>query len=51
MIFISKELKFETKIMDIAKLIMLKIQKREGFVPDMNYVKLAFSVFLQKADY
>ena len=51
MVLIGKELKFDTNIMDIAHLMMLKIQKRPEFVPDINYVKLSFSVLVQKADY
>ena len=46
MVLISKELRFESNIMDIAHLMMLKIQKRQDFVPDINYVKLTYSVMV-----
>ena len=46
MLLISKQLKFDTKIMDIANLMMLKIQKVPEFVYDLKYVKLALSVML-----
>ena len=51
MLIIAKQLRFETKIMDIANLVLLKLQKEPAFVPDIKFVKLVIQIMLQKKNY
>lgn len=47
MYLISMTLKFETKILDIAYLLLLKLMKEPKFTMDMKFLKLYLKV-LQK---
>ena len=51
MLLISKQLKFKTKIMDIANLVLLKMSKDITFKPDLKFVKLTLSIMMKKESY
>ena len=51
MLLISKQLKFKTKIMDIANLVLLKMSKDISFKPDLKFVKLTLSIMMRKESY
>ena len=51
MLLISKTLRFQTKIMDIAHLVLLKLMKESQFQIDLKFIKLALSVMIRKENY
>ena len=48
MYLISMTLKFETKILDIAYLLLLKLMKEPKFQMDMKFLKLYLKVLLKQ---
>ena len=51
MYLISISLKFETKILDIAYLLLLKMMKDPSFVTDMKFIKLYLKVLMKQGKY
>jgi hypothetical protein len=47
MYLIAMTLKFETKILDIAYLLLLKMMKEPSFQLDMKYIKLYINVLVK----
>ena len=48
MFLISLTLKFETKILDIAYLLLLKLMKEPSFEIDFKYIQLYIKVLMQQ---
>ena len=51
MYLISLSLRFETKILDIAYLLLLKLMKEPNFVMDEKFVKLYLKVLTKQGKY
>jgi len=51
MFLISKTLKFETKILDIAYLLLLKLMKEPKFVIDRKFIGLSLKVLCKQLKY
>lgn len=48
---IAMTLKFETKILDIAYLLLLKMMKEPSFTLDMKYIRLYIRVLIKQGKY
>lgn len=51
MYLISLTLRFETKLLDIAYLLLLKLMKEQNFVIDTNFCKLYMKVLTKQGKY
>lgn len=51
MYLIAMTLKFETKILDIAYLLLLKMMKEPKFDLDMDYIKLYIRVLVKQGKF
>lgn len=51
MYLIAMTLKFETKILDIAYLLLLKMMKEPSFTLDMKYIRLYIRVLIKQGKY
>ena len=51
MYLISLTLRFETKLLDIAYLLLLKLMKEQNFQIDRNFVKLYMKVLTKQGKY
>ena len=51
MYLISLTLRFETKLLDIAYLLLLKLMKEQNFQIDKNFVKLYMKVLTKQGKY
>lgn len=51
MYLIAMTLKFETKILDIAYLLLLKMMKEPSFTLDMKYIRLYIRVLIKQGKF
>ena len=51
MFLVSKTLKFKTKIMDIAHLILLKLMKEQSQAVDLKFINLVVTVLIRMENY
>lgn len=51
MYLISLSLRFETKILDIAYLLLLKLMKEPNFQLDQNFIKLYLKLLTKQGKY